>query len=69
MMSANEIVATVVLCAGCCLLLSAIGLLVGWSHTFGEAVADWLSLSVTTTALVIAWTWLDKRKNKNNKKQ
>lgn len=67
MMNAQEIIATVVLCAGCCLLLSAIGLAVGWSQTLGEAVADWLSLSVTTSAVVMAWTWMDKRKNKNNK--
>lgn len=65
-MNAKEIVATVVLCAGGCLLLSAIGLLVGWSQTIGEAVADWLSLSATTSAVVVAWTWMDKRKNKNN---
>jgi len=71
MMNAKEIVATVVLCAVGCLLLSAIGLLAGWTETVGEAATDWLSLSVTTSAVVIVWTWMDKRKkndNKNNRK-
>lgn len=66
-MTKTEIIATVVLCTLGCLLLSALGWLMGWTDSLQEAAYDWATLSVATSAVVVIWTYRDKRKkNKDN---
>lgn len=67
-MNKNETIAIIIICAAGCMLIEAGGYIAGWTHTMGEAVANWLVYTIVTSITVVALTHKSKNK-KNDKKQ
>lgn len=61
-MTKTETIAIIIICTLSSLALAAVAMLIGHTKELGDMVADWLQMSVTTSALILFWTWTDRRK-------
>lgn len=66
-MTTTETIAIIIICTLCSLVMAAIGMLIGHTEGLGDMVVDWLQLSVTTSAVGLFWTWMDRRKKNKQK--